>query len=188
MKKVIYFCMILSIFVCFTACGNNKAKDSPVASSNANDSYQDNEPSEIPETENSVKTFVTAYNKVATTEISNLTEVDVTDRKSGHYRTEFRLGAFSDSYAVTGNIDDANIDIIGYGWLEKCIRIYADNISLEQAIEIVKISIPILDETVSESDFQETIDDLENGKELNGYYCGKVGILWNGDDLMLKYE
>lgn len=188
MKKVIYFCMILSFFVCFTACGNNKAKDSPVASSNANDSYQDNEPSEIPETENSVKTFVTAYNKVATTEISNLTEVDVTDRESGHYRTEFRLGAFSDSYAVTGNIDDANIDIIGYGWLKKCIRIYADNISLEQAIEIVKISIPILDETVSESDFQETIDDLENGKKLNGYYCGKVGILWIGDDLMLKYE
>ena len=63
-----------------------------------------------------------------------------------------------------------------------------DNISLEQAIEIVKISIPILDETVSESDFQETIDDLENGKKLNGYYCGKVGILWIGDDLMLKYE
>lgn len=59
---------------------------------------------------------------------------------------------------------------------------------LETSIEIVKISIPILDETVSESDFQETIDDLENGKELNGYYCGKVGIFWSGDDLMLKYE
>ena len=89
---------------------------------------------------------------------------------------------------MTGNIDDVNIDIVGYGWSKDDIRLYADDISLEQAIEITKISIPILGKTVSESDIQVALSDMENGDELNGYYCGNVGILWIGDDLMLKVE
>lgn len=195
MRKV--FCLILlsfTIVVC-TACGNTDDMVSSIPSVPPSESYQDTadsnkdeEPIQEPTEETLVNSFVTAYNEVTTAPISNVTKVNVTDKESGHYRTAFRLSAFSDSYAVTGNIDDVNIDIVGYGWGKDSIRIYADDISLEKAVEITKISIPILDKTVSESDIQDVLSDMINGDELNGRYCGNVGILWIGDDLMLKVE
>lgn len=195
MKKVL--CLILlsfTIAVC-TACGNTDDKVSSISGDSPGESYQDTADSiqeeELIQESNAktlVDSFVTAYNQVATAQISNVTEVNVTDKESGHYRTEFRLGAFSDSYAVTGNVDDVNVDIVGYGWRKDCIRIYADDVSLEKAVEITKMSIPILDESVPESDIQVVLSDMVNGNELNGRYCGNVGILWSGDDLMLKAE
>ena len=195
MKKAFFLILLsLTIVVC-AACGNTDDKASSIPSDSPSDPSQDTadlikdeEPIQEPDVNTLVCSFVTAYNDAATAQISNVTEVNVTDKESGHYRTEFRLGAFSNSYAVTGNIDDVNIDIVGYGWSKDDIRLYADDISLEQAVEITKISIPILDKTASESDIQVTLSDMENGDELNGYYCGNVGILWIGDDLMLKVE
>ena len=195
MKKAFLFILLsLTIVVC-AASGNTDDKASSIPSDSPSDSSQDTagpnrseETIQEPDVKTLVNSFVTAYNDAATAQISNVTEVNVTDKESSHYRTEFRLGAFSDSYAVTGNIDDINIDIVGYGWSKDDIRIYADDISLEQAIEITKISIPLLDKTVSESDIQAALSDMETGDELNGYYCGNVGILWIGDDLMLKVE
>lgn len=195
MKRAFLFILLSLVIVVCAACGNADDKAGSIPSDSPSESYQDTadlskgeEPIQEPNVKALVSSFVTAYNDAATAQISNVTEVNVADKKSGHYRTEFRLGAFSNSYAVTGNIDDVNIDIVGYGWSKDDIRLYADDISLEQAVEIAKVSIPILDKTVSESDIQVALSDMENGDELNGYYCGNVGILWNGDDLMLKVE
>ena len=140
-----------------------------------------------------VDLFIEEYNKAATTPITDISEIDVTDQTSEHYRTEFRLGAFEDAYAKTGLIGDIAVDIVGYGWDKEAIRIYADDISLEQAQEIIKAASPILDTTLSESDIQDVMTYLDENQEANGYYYGDIGLLLLGKykesyELMLKVE
>lgn len=140
-----------------------------------------------------VDLFIEEYNKVAINPITDVAEIDVTDKESGHYRTEFRLGAFSESYAKTGKIGDIVIDIVCYGWDNEDIRIYIDGIDLEQAKEIVEIASPILDENLSDADIQEVLEYLDENKEANGYYYGDIGMILlgkyeEGYELMLKVE
>lgn len=140
-----------------------------------------------------VDLFIEEYNKAATIPITDISEIDVTDQTSEHYRTEFRLGAFEDAYAKTGLIGDIAVDIVGYGWDKEAIRIYADDISLEQAQEIIKAASPILDTTLSESDIQDVMTYLDENQEANGYYYGDIGLLLLGKykesyELMLKVE
>lgn len=146
--------------------------------------------SPVSETEKIEKTdaFIEQYNQVAPTPITDISEVDVTDKESGHYRTEFRLSAFSDSYAKTGYIADSAIDIVSYGWLEADIRVYVSSADLDQAKEVIKAASPILDSDLTESDIQEVLDYLDEYKSANGYYYGKIGLLYIGSDLMLKVE
>lgn len=142
------------------------------------------------ETEKIEKTdgFIEQYNQVAPTPITDISEVDVTDKESGHYRTEFRLSTFSDSYAKTGYIADSAIDIVSYGWLDGDIRVYVSGADLDRAKEVIKAASPILDSDLTESDIQEVLDYLDENKSANGYYYGKIGLLYIGSELMLKVE
>ncbi|WP_317321453.1 hypothetical protein [Subdoligranulum variabile] len=142
------------------------------------------------ETEKIEKTdgFIEQYNQVAPTPITDISEVDVTDKESGHYRTEFRLSAFLDSYAKTGYIADSAIDIVSYGWLDVDIRVYVTGADLDRAKEVIKAASPILDSDLTESDIQEVLDYLDEHKSANGYYYGKIGLLYDGSELMLKVE
>lgn len=140
-----------------------------------------------------VDLFIEEYNKAAATPITDISEIDVTNKESGHYRTEFRLGAFADAYAQTGFIGNIVVDIVGYGWDKEAIRIYADGISLEQAKEIIQIASPILDDTLSESDIQDVMSYLDENQEANGYYYGDIGLSLLGKykesyELMIKVE
>lgn len=142
------------------------------------------------ETEKIEKTdgFIEQYNQVAPTPITDISEVNVTDKESGHYRTEFRLSAFSDSYAKTGYIADSAIDIVSYGWLDVDIRVYVTGADLDRAKEVIKAASPVLDSDLTESDVQEVLDYLDEHKSANGYYYGKIGLLYDGSELMLKVE
>ena len=73
-----------------------------------------------------VDVFIEGYNATAPTPISEAVKVDVTDQTSGHYRTEFRLGAFKDSIAKTGKIGDIAIDIVNCGSVLLRISIRTD--------------------------------------------------------------
>lgn len=143
---------------------------------------------EEPEKIEKTDTFIEQYNQVAPTPITDISDVDVTDKESGHYRTEFRLGAFSDSYAKTGYIADSVIDIVSYGWTHDDIRVYVSGANLDRAKEVIKAASPILDSDLTESDIQEVLDYLDENKSANGYYYGKIGLLYIGSELMLKVE
>lgn len=141
-----------------------------------------------------VESIVTAYNQSTSTPITDLHTVDVTDRNSEHYRTEFRLGAFEGAYAQTGRIGDINIDIVTYGYGKNDdVRIYADGITLEQAIEIITYASPILDSDLGASELTEILDYVNENKEANGKYYGDLGLVLLGKysssyELMIKYE
>ena len=147
MRKIIPLLLILLMACSMVACSNEpndaKSPDEVIqheSDSNAQVSDPQNEKEAVEETEpeqppvelEKVDLFIEEYNKAATTPITDISEIDVTDQTSGHYRTEFRLGAFADAYAKTGLIGDIAVDIVSYGWDKEDIRIYADGISLEQ--------------------------------------------------------
>ena len=140
-----------------------------------------------------VDNFIEQYNMIASTPITDIIEIDITDKESGHYRTEFRLGAFSDSYAKTGKIGDTTIDIVGYGWNNDNLRLYVDSADLALIKEIIEAASPILDPMVSEADVQAALEYLDEHQEANGYYYGDIGMTLLGKnkacyELMLKVE
>lgn len=208
MRKIFALLLILIMACSMAACsgenGNTTSRDEIMQQETQSDgqdsgSHEDKEDIEQVEPEtppvelSKVDLFIDEYNKAAATPITDISEIDVTNKESGHYRTEFRLGAFADAYAKTGLIGDIVVDIVGYGWDKEDIRIYADGISLEQAKEIIKVASPILDTTLSESDIQDVMTYLDENQEANGYYYGDIGLLLLGKykesyELMLKVE
>lgn len=190
MRKVIAYVLVTAMAFSLVACsggsGNQVSSEEPKQEEHIVDERE--QPDEESAVELSkVDLFIEEYNKVAVSPITDAIEVDVTDKESGHYRTEFRLGAFSDSYAKTGKIGDIVIDIVCYGWDNEDIRVYVNGIDLEQAKEIIKIASPILDSNLSDADIQMTLDYLDEYKSANGYYYGDIGIVYEGD-LMMKVE
>ncbi|MBQ7990896.1 MAG: hypothetical protein IJ251_07625 [Oscillospiraceae bacterium] len=116
------------------------------------------------------------------------------DRDSGHYRTEFRLPAFRDAIGKTYDMDGKTVDIIVYQSIyEYNIRIYADGLSFSQCKDLIEGFSPLLDESLTTSDLNETISYLEERKEANGYYYGDLGLVVLGNSakgyhLMIKKE
>lgn len=197
MRKIFALLLILIMACSMAACsgenGNTTSRDEIMQQETQSDgqdsgSHEDKEDIEQVESEtppvelSKVDLFIDEYNKAAATPITDISEIDVTNKESGHYRTEFRLGAFADAYAKTGLIGDIVVDIVGYGWDKEDIRIYADGISLEQAKEIIKVASPILDTTLSESDIQDVMTYLDENQEANGYYYGDIGLILLGKD------
>lgn len=183
--------MIFSLAACS---GNTSISDSDTEPKHDTQIEEQLEQAVQPQSEISkVDLFIEKYNEVATTPITDTVEVDVTDKESGHYRTQFRLGAFSEVEAKTGHIGDTVIDIVCYGRDNEDIRVYADGIDLEQAKEIVKIASPVMDSTLSDTDLQNALSYIDENKEANGYYYGNLGMILLGKhqesyELMLEKE
>lgn len=136
-----------------------------------------------------VDAFIEKYNTTAPTPITDAVEIDVTDRESGHYRTEFRLGAFKNSIAKTGKIGDTVIDIVNCGWENDELRIYVDESTLEQSVEIVKYAAPIMDADLSNEELQDVLNYISGDNPAYNDYFGKLGmIFYKTGKLMLKTD
>ena len=168
MKKIFALFIILAMMFSLVACGgssDNQAADEGAKQEEQTTDTQE-QPLEEPTTEETiveqsmVDIFIEEYNATAPTPIVDAVEIDVTDQASGHYRTEFRLGAFEDSIAKTGKIGDIVFDVVNCGWQHDELRVYADGITPEQAAEIVKYAAPIMDPDVPSDDLQDVLDYL----------------------------
>ena len=170
---------------------NLEATNTPETSLSSEVTSEPNETSSVVEElsgKDLIDWFVSEYNMTAPTPITNVSEIDVTDKTSKHYKTEFRLSAFKNSYSVTGKIGSIEIDIVTYGWGKNDdIRLYIDNISLEHVKTILKYASVILDDSLTGSDIQEVLDYLDKYKSANGYYYGNICIVYT-KDLMIKVE
>lgn len=67
-----------------------------------------------------------------------------------------------------------------------------DGATLEQCENMIRYASSLLDSTATEADIQEAVDYIDEHKEANGYYYGKLGllVLGHGDssyEFMLKY-
>lgn len=205
MKKLLIIFFMTIMLINLVACTNNgncpTAQNTEQAitsyNSNQNNSEKhntntpvDEEPiADEPEVNPSmVDAFIDGYNQTAPTPITDAVEVDVTDKESGHYRTEFRLGAFKDSIAKTGNIGDIVIDIVNYGLSKDELRIYVNGIDVEQAKEIIQYASPVMDSNVTAEEIQSVLDYLDEYGDANGKYYGSLGLVFSGDELMITTD
>lgn len=140
--------------------------------------------------ESAVDAFVAEINMSEDVNLEFEEDFIPSDRDGGHYRTEFRLTAWKDSTGKSYKYGDTTVDIIlsSDGSIQ---RIYMDGATLEQCENMIRYASPLLDSAVSDSDIQETIDYVDEHKEANGYYYGKLGLLMlghgdSGYEFMLK--
>ncbi len=190
MEKIIGLVLILVMTFSLASCGETMENEASQQEGQEESVVEKQEPKddEITDEVSCVDAFIQQYNEKATVPITDIVEVDITDKESGHYRTEFRLGAFSDSEAKTGKIGNTTIDIVCYGKKNEKIRIYADEIELKQVKDIVKYASPILDNELNDSDISDTLEYIDTNKEANSYYYGDIGMTLLGNSLMLKVE
>ena len=128
--------------------------------------------------ETKINNFINEYNKLADTKLIFKENFEVQDKQSNHYRTEFRLYAFKNSLGQSYILNDKTIDIIILNDLS--IRIYSNNVTLEESIELIKYSSNLLDPNLQKEKINETINYIKEHKYANGYYYGNIGLLLNG--------
>ena len=198
MKKTLALLVMIIMMFSLVGCGVSSNSETTGEDSNQEaplDEKQEQMSEEVtveePMVEQSmVDTFIEGYNSSASAPITDVVEVDVTDQASGHYRTEFRLSAFEDSIAKTGKIGDIVIDIVNCGWQKDELRIYADGITPEQAVEIVKYAAPIMDPDVASEDLQDVLDYLIGINDYHNGYFGELCLTFNKvhGQLMLRTD
>lgn len=144
--------------------------------------------------EDAINSFVNGFNSGSTllTYVENFTPAD---SSSSHYRTEFRLGAYEEAIGQSYSYESATVDVVArkdyFG--EIVIRVYMDNATLEQCIEMVKIASPLLDTAITDDEIQETVDYIVANKTANGYNYAELGLLLlgndtNGYEMMIKMD
>lgn len=158
--------------------------EQPADNSAANDSTAGS-------TESAIDSFIAEINKSEDISLEYVEDFIPSDKEGGHYRTEFRLNAWKDSTGKSYKYGDSTVDIIlsSSGEIQ---RIYMDGATLEQCENMIRYASSLLDSTATEADIQEAVDYIDEHKEANGYYYGKLGllVLGHGDsgyEFMLKY-
>ena len=158
--------------------------EQPAYNSAANDSTAGS-------SESAIDSFIAEINKSEDISLEYVENFIPSDKEGGHYRTEFRLNAWKDSTGKSYKYGDSTVDIIlsSSGEIQ---RIYMDGATLEQCENMIRDASSLLDSTATEADIQEAVDYIDEHKEANGYYYGKLGllVLGHGDsgyEFMLKY-
>ncbi len=145
---------------------------------------------------NYIGDIVREYNSKESEKLVYVENFTPSDKNSGHYRTEFRLSAYKEavgkSYLLGGKVVDIVVHNNAYRQAITC-RIYTNDTSLDQTINLIKSFSPILDNSLTSTKLQEVINELSTKKTANGYYFGKLGITLFGNDdegyeLMLKTD
>lgn len=161
-----------------------KTIEQPAYNSAANDSTAGS-------SESAIDSFIAEINKSEDISLEYVENFIPSDKEGGHYRTEFRLNAWKDSTGKSYKYGDSTVDIIlsSSGEIQ---RIYMDGATLEQCENMIRYTSSLLDSTATEADIQEAVDYIDEHKEANGYYYGKLGllVLGHGDsgyEFMLKY-
>lgn len=143
--------------------------------------------------EEMITAFVSEFNSNSSTALEFVEAFTPSDRDSGHYRTEFRLGAYSDAVGMSYRYGEATVDIIARkpSFGDGVIRVYMDGANLEQCEQMIWTASPIMDRTATTEVIQATVDYVDEHKSANGYYYSNLGLLLLGSDvkgyeLMLK--
>lgn len=110
---------------------------------------------------NYLKDFISRYNELADTPITNRVSFDPTDKESGYYRHEYRLNAWQGSIGEAGKIGESTIEITNYGLYggfydeNDSIRIHFTTNTIEEMVHAVPALLKALDSSVSEAEIQE---------------------------------
>ena len=189
---------IIYLLIAFSGGGSGNNKDTSnvntettTVEQTSDESVIDNDEAKNGSSESAIDKFIADINKSEDVNLEFVEDFIPSDKEGGHYRTEFRLNAWKNSTGKSYKYEDSTVDIIlsSSGEIQ---RIYMDGATLEQCENMIRYASPLLDSTATEADIQEAVDYIDEHKEANGYYYGKLGllVLGHGDsgyEFMLKY-
>ena len=136
--------------------------------------------------------LVEDYNSSADEKLVFKEDFTPSDKSSGHYRTEFRLGAYKDAIGKSYLLGDKVVDIIATGSQgRESNRIYTNDVSFEQVESLLTGMSPLMDPELSAAEFNEAMTEVRDKKTANGLYFGKLGLVLLGSEekgyeMMLK--
>lgn len=108
--------------------------------------------------------FKRSFDAQSATPISNISSFVVQDRNSGHYRTEYRLGAYSDATGEHGTIGDISIDMVRYRG--SMFRIYATG-PRDSVLAVYPALAKSMDPSLTDTDIQALVDKYRQGYVAN---------------------
>ncbi len=136
--------------------------------------------------------IVDSYNSKADDKLEYKVSFTPSDKNSSHYRTEFRLGSFSNAIGKTYSMNEKTVDLVitnpTYGDHE--IRVYADDMTFEGCRALIAGFSPILDPDLSSSELNGILKYIDEDKSANGKYYGDLCLLLlnhhEGYELMIR--
>ena len=153
------------------------------------------ETDEVADVDSYITNIVEQYNSQATEQLVFVEDFTPSDKSSGHYRTEFRLGAYEDAVGKSYLLGDKVVDLVASKTImgDVNFRVYTNDTSLEQVKALMQGMSPLMDETLSAADLNAAISEVDTNKTANGYYYGELGITLFGSDekgyeLMIKND
>lgn len=158
------------IVVILAAIGGNNAANvdtgTTVNTQAANQNKANPTPSK-PARESSRAQFVRAFEEASGMQISDVADFDPQDRDSGHYRTEYRLGAYNGSNGAHGTIGDMSIDMVEYGGYGKpenntLFRIYLVG-PKTSVVNVYPSLAKAMDPSLTDSDIQGALSKFNAG-------------------------
>lgn len=188
---ILIACTCVSLFGCGTS--SDKATDNTdtnltLESTTKNDDLGADESEETEETTPTLDeiavSYVEQFNDASENDLEFSEDFIPSDKSGAHYRTEFRLAAYDDAIGKSYTFGETSVDIIArqsYSG-DAILRVYMNGATLDQCLEIVQYFSPIMDEDITESELQETLDYISEEKEANGYYYADLGLLLLGND------
>lgn len=111
--------------------------------------------------------FVKAFEEASGRKITDVTDFDPQNRDSGHYRTEYRLGAYNGSNGAHGTIGDMSIDMVEYGGYGKpenntMFRIYLVG-PKTSVVNVYPSLAKAMDPSLTDSDIQGALSEFNAG-------------------------
>lgn len=220
MNRIFFLFLSIVVTLSISACASNESQNvENDRTTNSSNQFEDNGDTRSDKTSNlnennifenegeaeneseseeiTIDSLVDSYNFNSTTDnqLEYVEDFEVQNKESGHYRTEFRLSAYKEAVGKSYKMGEHTVDFITYSnmFTGQDFRIYANGITLELCIELIRGFSPLLDNAMSDDTVEETIDYVTENKEANGYYYGELGLLLLGNDtkgydLMIKTD
>lgn len=193
MKKLIVLLLSLTAVLALIGCGSKTSEthNTPTtekAETTEAEESATTEPAETmeePTVESSLLSFADSFNSNSGVLLVFAEDFTPSDKSSSHYRTEFRLGAYTDAIGKSYTYGETVVDLVGkQDWSgDISIRVYMDGASLDQCVEMLKYASPIMDPDIDSAELQEAIDYVTQNKTANGYYYADLGLLLLGSDI-----
>ena len=212
MKKLIFAAAVALMLTACAESNNSERKtigDNPVSKVNSQENINSNATESnsqiIDETDSSdsvvltkdniIDYIVEGYNSKATNKLMFNEDFVVSDKDSSHYRTEFRLNAYRDAVGKSYLVNNQIVDFISTQSMfdDIDVRIYTDEASMDQCIELISFASSLLDTTISDKIVEEAINYVSENKNANGYYYGELGLVMqktgeDSYDFMIKTD
>lgn len=136
----------------------------------------------------SIDTFVSEFNGASEPKLVFSAEFAPSDKTGSHYRTEFRLGAFSNATGSSYEYGASTVDLVSYG-SGSGFRLYAAISDADAASSLIEHALPIMDSSITADKANEAAQHVASTGDVNGYSCGDVEMVYNSSQgLMLKIE